>query len=78
MVKLAYDPDESIRARARKAPKKKYKTTEGYLKDIQGKKAIAERISIDELDVLVLRNDPAPDAITRPWAATGAGLRRWR
>jgi glutathione synthase len=70
---LAYDPDDSIRARARATPRKKYKTMEGYLKDLQGKNAVTERICIDELDVLVLRNDPAPDSIARPWAAS-AGI----
>jgi glutathione synthase len=70
---LAYDPDDTIRARARAAPRKKYKTTEGYLKDLQGKNAVTERICIDELDVLILRNDPAPDSIARPWAAS-AGI----
>jgi len=63
---LAYDPDDSIRARARTVPRKKYKTTEGYLKDLHGKNAVTERISIDELDVVMLRNDPASDAIRYP------------
>lgn len=70
---LAYDPDDHIRARAKRAPKSKYKTSEIYLKDLQSKKAITERISVDDLDVLMLRNDPSVDAISRPWAAT-AGI----
>jgi len=70
---LAYDPDDKIRARARGVPKKKYKTSEGYLRDLQGKNAIVERITVDELDVLLLRNDPSTDAIARPWAST-AGI----
>jgi glutathione synthase len=70
---LVYDPDDCIRARARRTPKTKYKTTQVYLKDLQGKGSIPERISVDDLDVLFLRNDPSTDAITRPWAAT-AGI----
>ena len=70
---LAYDPDENIRARARSAHKKKYKTSESYLKDLQGKAALSERITVDDLDVLILRNDPSQDAISRPWAAN-AGI----
>ncbi|TFH66326.1 MAG: glutathione synthase [Gemmatimonadales bacterium] len=70
---LAYDPDEAIRARARSAHKKHYKTSESYLKDLQGKSALSERITVDDLDVLILRNDPSQDAISRPWAAT-AGI----
>ena len=70
---LAYDPDETIRARARSVPKKRYATSASYLKDLQGKNAISERIRVDDLDVLLLRNDPASDAIHRPWAV-GAGM----
>ncbi len=70
---LAYDPDEAIRGRARSAPKKKYKTSESYLKDLHGKAALTERITVDDLDVLLLRNDPSQDAIARPWAAS-AGI----
>lgn len=67
---LAYDSDEVIRARARSVPKKKYTTSNSFLEDLKGKKAITERISVDDLDVLVLRSNPADDAIKRPWAAS--------
>jgi glutathione synthase len=70
---LAYDPDDNVRARARGVPKRKYKTSESYLRDLQGKNAVMERITVDELDVLLLRNDPASDAIGRPWAVN-AGI----
>jgi len=70
---LAYDPDENIRARATGVPKKKYKNSETYLKDLQGKNAVKKRITVDDLDVLMLRNDPSTDAIARPWAAS-AGI----
>lgn len=66
---LAYDPDEAIRARARRVPRGNYKTTKTYLTELQGSKAISERITVDDLDVLLLRNDPSDDAIKRPWAA---------
>ncbi|MBN2563636.1 MAG: glutathione synthase [Phycisphaerae bacterium] len=67
---LAYDPDDSIRARARGVPKKKYANSESYLRDLQGKNAVVKRITVDELDVLLLRNDPATDVTSRPWAVT--------
>jgi glutathione synthase len=70
---LAYDPDDRISARARRAPKVKYKTSESYLKDLQGKNAVSERIPVDDLDVVLLRNDPSVDAVSRPWAAS-AGI----
>ena len=70
---LAYDPDEKIRARAKMAPGRKYKTSEAYLKDLQSPKALSQRITVDDLDVLMLRNDPSEDAINRPWASS-AGI----
>lgn len=70
---FAYDADENVRARAYTVPGGKYKTTESYLKDLQGKNAVRQRVTVDDLDVLLLRNDPSTDAISRPWAAT-AGI----
>jgi len=70
---LAYDPDDTIRARARTVPKKKYATSESYLRDLQGKNAVSKRISVEDLDVVLLRNDPAADAVHRPWGVS-AGI----
>ncbi len=70
---LAYDPDEHIHARARRVSGKQYKSNETYLNDLQGKKALRERINVDDLDILMLRNDPSTDAIQRPWAQS-AGI----
>ena len=67
---MAYDVDEKIRANARSAPKKNYKSTETYLADIKGLKAKKERITIDDLDVLMLRNDPSQDSGAKSWAQT--------
>jgi glutathione synthase len=67
---FAYDPDEKIRARARAAPKTQYKQSESYLADLKGKKAKLERITVDDLDVLMLRNDPSTDSGLRSWAQT--------
>ena len=66
---IAYDPDELVRARARHAPfEKKHKTTETYLADVRGKRGGKQRVTVDELDVLMLRNVPSDDYIQRPWA----------
>ncbi len=67
---MAYDADESIRARACSVPKKQYKSNELYLNALQGKNAIKERITVDDLDVLLLRSDPANETA---WGAT-AGI----
>jgi glutathione synthase len=69
---IAYDPDEFVRARARTAPRRSYKQHEVFLKELQGPKAVRERITVDDLDVLVLRNVPSDDFIKRPWAITAA------
>jgi glutathione synthase len=70
---FAYDPDDNIRARARTVPKKTYKSTELYLKTLQNNNAIKERITVDDLDILILRSDPANETGTRSWGAT-AGI----
>jgi len=70
---FAYDADESVNARARSAPKKAYKSSDVYLADLVGKRAHVERIGVDDLDVLMLRNDPSSDQGHRSWAQ-GAGI----
>lgn len=65
---FACDPDGRIRARARAAPRKRYKSSGTFLMDLQGSKAVEERVTVDELDVLLLRNDPSVDAQHRAWA----------
>ncbi len=64
---FAYDPDEKIRARATHAPKANYKNGATYLTGLRSAKARTRRITVDDLDVLMLRNDPAQDA-DRAWA----------
>jgi glutathione synthase len=70
---FANGPDEAVYAWARATPRKSYRTTKTYLADLQGPKAKVERIKVDDLDVLMLRNDPAADLGTRPWAQS-AGI----
>ena len=65
---FANDPDDCVRAWARLPSKKSFKSTATYLKDLQREDARTERITVDELDVLMLRNDPSADLGTRPWA----------
>ena len=49
---FAYDPDESIRARARTVPKKQYKSTEIYLSMLQGKKAVCGGKDVKDADLV--------------------------
>ncbi|HLV25933.1 MAG TPA: glutathione synthetase [Gemmatimonadales bacterium] len=66
---FAYDPDATIAVRARSAPRQKYSSRENFLQALQGDKAVKERLHLNDVDVLLLRNDPAEDALERPWAA---------
>ena len=66
---LAYDADERIRAHAATVPKRIYKSGASFLKDLRSPAASRERVTVDDMDVLMLRNDPAPDAVARPWAS---------
>jgi glutathione synthase len=70
-----YAKDGSIQALARQAPNSgkrsqslKKLSREKFLEAMQDEESKPSRISVDELDVLVLRNDPSIDAIERPWA----------
>lgn len=65
---FAYDVDEKIHARARSTKKPQYKSSDVYLKELQGKSAKSERITVSDLDVLMLRNDPSTDTGHRSWA----------
>jgi glutathione synthase len=65
---LAYEPDEKAHGYARCVADKKYRSDISYLASLKDSRAQAERICIDELDALLLRNDPANDVNTRPWA----------
>lgn len=70
---FAYDPDEQIRARARAAGEKRYKSNATFLAALQSDEAREERITVSDLDVLLLRNNPADDFESRPWAQS-AGI----
>jgi len=66
---FALDADNRVRARAVLPPKRNFKSNAAYLKDLQSSKAGTERISVGELDVVMLRNDPSTESGNRFWAA---------
>jgi glutathione synthase len=70
---FAFDPDDFVRARARAAPKTKYKSLQSFLDELRGPRGKVQRITADDLDVLMLRSDPAEDRGRRSWAQT-AGI----
>ena len=65
---FAADPDDHVRARARTVPKSSYKSAKAFLDDLKGNRGRQERITVDELDVLMLRSDPAEEKGKRGWA----------
>jgi glutathione synthase len=67
---FADEPDGSLSANARSTSGHRHTSLEKYLEDVQSDDANAERICLDELDVVLMRSDPADDAIDRPWAVT--------
>ena len=70
---FAYDTDEKTHAYARGPNKKNYKSGDAFLAELKGPKARIENITVDDLDVLMLRSDPSTDTGTRAWAQT-AGI----
>lgn len=61
---LEFGTDDVLRAHAIPAPEKD--SAEAYLEALQDQPS--QPVDIDALDVLFLRNDPAPDLNERPWA----------
>jgi glutathione synthase len=70
---FTYEADETIRGWGRVAPRKRYRSPNTFLAAVNGDKVQAKRILVDELDVLMLRNDPAAETGLRGWAKT-AGI----
>ncbi len=64
---FAYDPDDMVRARARRVPDGDYETGEAYHEALVGEEAREEWIDVGSLDVLMLRNDPSVSAAEHPW-----------
>lgn len=69
---LAYYPDGYMGATGRRAPGKTYKTSKTYLRAVQGEDALVEKVKATDLDVLLLRNDPAGESEGREWARNAA------
>lgn len=69
-----YAADGSIHARACCVPSHRYESPQGYLHDLQQNCSDTQVICVDQLDVLLLRNNPADDAVKRPWAQTSGIL----
>jgi glutathione synthase len=64
---FSYKPDGTLATTAVTAAGKRYRSLERHLADLQ-KPDIEQRIDLQEFDVVMLRNDPADDAESAPWA----------
>ena len=67
------DPDGCVAARARSASQA-HPDGETFLADLQSEEGTETRLKVDELDVLMMRNDPSEDVTDRPWAVTSGVL----
>lgn len=65
---FAFDADDTIGAHAAGPSKSRHESAETFLQNIQSGQAVKKRVSVESLDVLMLRNDPAEDVVKRPWA----------
>jgi glutathione synthase len=69
-----YDANDTVRAHAHVPRVDDYPDDAALLAAIQGEDADTERINVEELDVLMLRSDPAEEVEDRPWAPNSALL----
>ena len=61
-------PDDSLCAHGRFLPKRKYKDRAQFFRTLKSDKACKmDRVDMDKVDVIMLRNDPSIDA-DKPWA----------
>jgi glutathione synthase len=71
---FVYKPDGSIHANARTVQGDKYDSLTTFMEELQGEEARQELICVDQLDVVMLRNDPSEDKADRAWAQTSGIL----
>lgn len=61
-------PDDSLVVHALVLPRQKYKKIENFYAVLQDKKFERQTIDVEDIDALMLRNDPSLDQTSRPWA----------
>lgn len=70
---FTHQPDGTVVAHGASVASKRHRTVNGYLKAIQAHDPLLQ-VSVDDLDILMMRNDPADDQVERPWAVTSGIL----
>lgn len=69
---FALDSDEMVHAHAIRPQGTQYDSAKAFQAAIASEDAIRERITVDTLDILLLRNDPARADAAHAWARTAA------
>jgi glutathione synthase len=69
---FSYDTDQMVHANAVQPSRRNYEKGDHFLADLQSYQAKKQRITIDTLDVLILRNDPSKYVFEKPWARLAA------
>jgi glutathione synthase len=62
-----YEPDGSLSAKVRAGAAKNYRSLDRYINDVQ-KPEIEQYVPLSDFDVVMMRSDPADDALSDPWA----------
>lgn len=70
---LLFLPNDHMGANACRVPDGEYADHNAYLEAMQGDEAVCEQIEATDIDVLMLRNNPADETGSREWAKT-AGI----
>jgi glutathione synthase len=65
---LSYYPEGNAGGRAVKAENKKFRTRLSYLENLKANIPNKERLMFKDIDIVMLRNDPAEEDKTRAWA----------
>ncbi len=65
---MSYFPEGYAGGRAVRADNKKFRTKDSYLENLKANIAKKERLLFRDIDVVLLRNDPAEEDKTRAWA----------
>ncbi len=71
---VTYEPDGELSALVSCPRREEYADDAELLADLQDEDAQPTRKSLSELDVLMLRADPADELVTRPWAPSSGLL----
>lgn len=74
LADFIYAEDGTVRARAHIPRGDAYPDDATLLAELHGDDAVTDRINVEQLDVLMLRSDPAEELVDRPWAPNSALL----